>query len=233
MSIQQHPQAPRPPENKGWENGYPPRPPSIRRKSGLETPLLARLDREGSRLVVAPPKWYDMLICGTFALGLYCIISPYWRGPSYVGDVFSLAGWAMLLAGVLALLSNERLIVMLRSGQYRRIEGTGFRVRLVNGHIRELDAVVATKEPYGGLTGVTKLTGGGDVPCIYRLTLHWKGRAHPPLVLHRLEGVLPTRGGPNPHADFVRGFGADLAQKLQVGWYDNLYLNQGSPVPLV
>ncbi|MCG9896003.1 MAG: hypothetical protein MH204_11070 [Fimbriimonadaceae bacterium] len=131
-------------------------------------------------------------------------------------------GWALLGAGIWALLSSERLVVNLRQKSWTRQEGSLAAVRVTKGPLDELDALVVTVRP--------NPSGGG---VIYDLVLHWKLARRPPLPLERmplrLPGGMPTQAGAGPLVAKAADYGAWMGLPV----YDNTQAFSGSPVPWV
>lgn len=190
-----------------------------RRKAGLETPLKGRFRREGTRLSFAPPLWYDILVVACVA------------GAPLIGVLGSerlgLVAWgtalAVLFAGIWGALSSERMACDLRSRTYARLEGQGIGKRLTRGSLEELDAVVLVVQelPLQSLGGATM---------VYRLVLHWRGAACPPLVIGR-RVVNVARGTPlQARAGPLFALGQHYAAALGVRFFDNSSFL--SPAPL-
>lgn len=213
------------PEQHGNQEGWGSR--TSRWKVGLETPLQGRLWRE-TRLIFAPPLWYDILTWGCIVVGgliflSFCVpvidmimtpvgfLKQLWLGP------------ALVLAGLWGQLSNERMTVDLKNKSYARREGQGLFKRVIKGRVSDIDAVVATTEIYPIPSGVGQTV-------IYRVVLHWKGHQHPPLAV-AIQTVNLSLGAPlNSAAGKILAEGASHARMMGVPFYDNTYFVGGGPI---
>jgi len=189
-----------------------------RRKVGLETPLIGRFVGEDRRLVFAPPAWYESLV-------LACLVgSVVWLVWSWTqGFGFNLVAVAVLLSGLWAALSSERIVFDLRSGTFLRREGQGLFKRIDRGPLTEIDAVVLTTEVYP-----VSVIGGQLM--IYRLLIHWKGARLPVFVAERQEATVPAGEPMNRFAGGMLQRGQRYAKALGVPFYDNSYYASPPPV---
>lgn len=196
-----------------------------RNKSGLETPLCGRLVGE-KKLVFAPPSWYDTLVvcCLVFGVGqplltwlgiLNGVLSTIWLGP------------AVLLAGIWAVISQERMTIDIRSKTYMRLEGSGMLKRVSRGPISDLDALVLISQQHV-LQG--KLVMPGQTGVTYRLVLHWKGRKMPPLIVEQETSAVALGGPLNANAGRIFQTGSVYAKVMEVRYFDNSYYHQNSPL---
>jgi len=197
---------------------------SSRFKFGLETPLEGRYVGEDKKLVFAPPQWYDKLVGSCLVLGFLSVLSsPFGFGGGFFFDGTSRfwVGLSVALAGLWALLSNERLICDLGSRQYSRWEGKGPFKHVSRGSLDELDAIVliASQQATPTLNGV-----------IYRLVLHWKGSRLPLLVVGQWSVSLSPGSPLNSGAGPVVALGSRFAKSLRVPFFDNSYFHSPGPV---
>ena len=198
--------------------------PPKRFKSGLETPLKIRFLNEDLRIVFAPPEWYDrlvllcvlagslMAISGLLGLGPQIFLDPVWR---------IWTGAAVVLAGVWAALSNERMWCDVRARTYVRLEGQGPLKSVSRGPLADLDAIVLLAESTFAATG----------PAVtYRLVVHWKNAKLPLLVIS--QSTFPhSPGTPLNYAsaNLVQQ-GLRTSKAIGVPFFDNSYFH--SPAPL-
>lgn len=196
-----------------------------RNKSGLETPLRGRLVGE-KRLVFSPPAWYDILVVCCLGFGVaqplltwlgffQGVLSSIWLGP------------AVFLAGVWAVISQERMTVDIKSKTYMRLEGSGMLKRVSRGPLSDLDALVLISQQHV-LQG--KLTLPGQTGVTYRLVLHWKGRKMPPLIVEQETAAVALGGPVNAGAGRIYQAGAVYSKVLEVRYFDNSYYHQNSPL---
>lgn len=187
-------------------------------KVGLETPLQGRFVGE-SRLVFAPPRWYDLLVWACLVCGPVTALpfAPVPLDP----DTRRWVGAAVFLAGVWALLSNERMSVDLRSRSYVRLEGQGLFKRLTRGRLDEIDAVVVVTEAPARAMGAA---------LVHRTVLYWKGGRLPPLVAEQLVVPGAPVGALNAQAGPIVGRAARYAHALGLPFFDNSHFL--SPEPL-
>jgi hypothetical protein len=204
MPGQQPPQPP--PQNRpGPPPGGPSEPPGPggpegrpgakpRSKGGLEPLMEGRFFGENRLLVFSPKRLENILVAACLILGpIQSLLA--WSGFFAAGP---LALWwlgvAVFLAGCWAVLSAERLVCLLQEGTYVRKEARG--LRITRGKLSELDALSVVAEDLGRLSGF-----GHTTAAAFRIVLHWKGGAHPPLVLaredHRISSIseLPVKAG--------------------------------------
>lgn len=190
-----------------------------RRKGGLETPLVGRFSRENTRLVFAPPLWYDGLVLLCILAGLVFSVTNFVGGDG----VWAFISLLVFLAGIWGALSNERMVCDLRSRTYARLEGQNFfQKRITKGSMDELDAIVLMAEnaPLQGQV-------------IYRLVIYWKGMRQPLLVVER-DPQRATPGMPiNYRAGRLLQRGSVYAQHMRLPFYDNSHLQGRSPVPVL
>lgn len=195
-------------------------------KAGLETPLEGRFWRE-TRLIFAPPVWYDVLTWGCLVVGALAFLSMFVWELDLVfrvvpGHVRIWLGPVVCLAGLWGQLSSERMTVDLKTRVYARREGQGAFKRSIRGSLDEIDAVVAMTEVYP-LSAISQVV-------IYRLVVHWKGQRQPLLVVAREQATLGPGAPLNSAAGGLVAKGARFAQAMGVGFYDNTYF--ASPAPL-
>lgn len=189
-------------------------------KVGLETPLVGRFVREDQGLVFAPPLWYERLVLACLTGGpLLAVVGLFW--PELTGRLDTpaavLTGGAVFLAGVWALLSNERLHVDLKNRRYVRWEGTGLVKRRTKGSVDALDALVLLSEVRLGLV-------------VHRLVLHWKGSAEPLLVVAQQRATFDPQRPLGSTASGLLGQGQRYAAALRVNYFDNSHFHSPEPV---
>ncbi len=197
-------------------------------RTGLETPLAGRFFRE-TRLMFAPSPAYDVLVVACVVVGLGFVFWALRGGgiPVFGGGFrLILLGVAVVLAGLWAAASNERMYCDLAKGSYVRLEGQGLFKRWVSGSLAELDALVllAEEQPLHSL-------GGRSV--VYRLVLHWKDARQPLLVVERRASSLARGTAINSGAAPILAAGARYAKALGVAYYDNSYFHSPCPVPVL
>lgn len=212
------------PEPRGTEGGQNL---SARWKNGLETPLEGRFWRE-TRLVFAPPVWYDVLTWGCVAMGAWGILSLFVPGVSFLWGFWMpfwrlVLGALLLLAGLWGQFSSERMTVDLKARQWARREGQGLFKRSVRGRLDEIDAVVATTEIYPLQAGLTKVV-------VYRLVVHWKGQRHPLMVVMRRQANVGPGQALNFGAGDLLAKGAAFARAMGVPFFDNTYFSSDAPI---
>jgi hypothetical protein len=189
----------------------------------LETPLEARFQGEGRRLLVAPPEAYlnfvrAVMLAGAVAIALG--IAP--NAPFGLPQSWWLfVGLMVLGAATLAYLSLNSVRFDLKEGTYARRQGPGLLPHVYRGRLADLDALVLVSEP--GLAGLA---------VTYHLVLHWKGGA-PPLVLRSEPRQLAPGMPLNAAAGGMQALGLQFAQALRVPFYDNAHLPGSNPVPLL
>lgn len=189
-----------------------------RRKIGLETPLVGRFIGENRRLLFAPPAWYESLVLACISGAIVWIVWSWTQGFG-----FNLVAVAVLLSGIWAALSSERITFDLRSRTFLRREGQGLFKRIERGSLGEIDAVVLTTEVYP-----VSVIGGQLV--IYRLLVHWKGARLPVFVAERQESTVPAGEPMNRFAGGMLQRGQRYAHALGVPFYDNSHF--ASPPPI-
>lgn len=204
-------------------------PTSWRSKTGLEPPLFARLTRENRRLVIAPPVWYDRLVQICFIGGLifgYLGLSHNRLIPPDFFEWSQYVGFAVAIAGVLAMVSNERMTCNLTHRTYSRLEGQGIFRKIVNGSLQELEALVlmATPTPYP--TDVGRAVD-------YRLVLYWKGHKEPIFVVEFHRAPWPSHMPINGNAGFLYQQGVQLSKVLGVPFVDRSMVPAPVPLPFI
>lgn len=200
-------------QQRGFENQGPYIIP--RRKSGLETPIVGRFYRESTRLIFAPPVWYDALVLACIVGGVGVMAWCFMGGESWWFFIAILVA----IAGFWGALSNERMSCDLRKRTYARLEGQRLFKRVTRGSLDELDAVVLTAEEAPLQLSV-----------IYRLVIHWKHQRHPLLIVDR-ERVAAVPGMPlNYGAQNILQRGARYAQALGLPFYDNSHIRGRAPI---
>ena len=191
-----------------------------RRKVGLETPIVGRFIGENRKILFAPPIWYDALVAACI-IGSIVVVIFRLTVQRQLDFIFIAVG----LAGVWAALSNERLMVDLRSRTYMRREGKGIVKRYFRGSLSEIDAVVLTTELYPFAVATEQVV-------IYRLLIHWKNQRQPVFVASRLQAQI-TKGGPiNSRAGTLAVLGQQYASALGVPFFDNSYFDSPAPIPV-
>ncbi|MCA0360543.1 MAG: hypothetical protein LCH41_05770 [Armatimonadetes bacterium] len=195
-----------------------------RSKNGLETPLSGRIWRE-TRLIFAPPTWYDILTIGCLVFGAVVFFLSF--TSTVIGGfgpwIFIWLGPVVFLAGLWGQLSSERMTCDLRGRRYTRREGQGVFKRFAAGGLDELDALVLMAE-----LGPSVLGAGATVT--YRLVLHWKGNRMPLLIVEQGTYSIMHGSPINSSAGKLAQQGALYARLLQIPFYDNSYYH--SPEPL-
>ncbi len=187
-----------------------------RKKTGLETPLKGRFSKENRRLIFAPPQWYDTLVICCFLVGASMFL---------LGPFFAFFGSLFFASGVWAVLSNERITFNLTERSYVRLEGQSVLKHRVQGQIAELDALVLLAEEI-------PLTLIGQRSVVYRLVLHWKGGAHPLLVLERESHTVLSSAPLNSADQAICHRGQQYARALGLTFYDNSYFSSPAPLPM-
>ena len=199
---------------------------SSRLKVGLETPLQPRLWRE-SRLIIAPPRWYDNLTyaCLLFgALGFIDAILQIDFIPNLLpAPVLIWAAPLVFVAGLWAQLSNERMTLDQRSQTYSRREGQGVFKRITRGKFEDIDALVllAEQEPIKVFD---------SNPVTYRLVLYWKAHREPLMIIRQETVGVPPGAAINAGNIKLLSQGQFYARFIGVPFYDNSYFH--SPEPL-
>lgn len=193
-------------------------------KVGLETPIVGRYVGEDKKLVFAPPKWYDNLIIVCVIGGFLSMVSSLLGiGPAFFLDSTwrFWTGISVFLAGLWALLSNERLVCDLRSRQYIRWEGKGPFKHVSRGRLEDLDALVliASQIATPVATGVQ-----------YRLVLHWKGSRLPHMVVGQFLFTPPPGAPLNSGAGPLVALGSQYSASLRVKFFDNSYFHSPGPI---
>lgn len=199
---------------------------SPRRKSGLETPLAGRFFRE-TRLLFAPPVWYDVLVVASTALGGLLVFGALGGlGIPLFGGGFRLLllGTAVGLSGLWAAASNERMHCNLSSRTYARLQGQGVFKRWVKGSLDELDALVLIS---------TEVATVGSRVVDYRLVLHWKNASQPILVVEQRRVTLGVGQPLNSRVGDLLARGQRYASAMKLGYYDNSYFHSPAPVPVL
>lgn len=166
-------------------------------------------------MVFAPPYWYDGLVIACFVGGTVIF---------FIGGFMSFIGFLVFCAAIWAVLSNERIACNMALGTYARMEGQGLVKRFVKGSLRDLDALVLITED-------VPVPVMGPRTVIYRLVLHWKGSALPPLVVEREMRSISGGGPLNAAAGLILSRGQRYARALGIPFYDNSYYASPSPLP--
>lgn len=209
------------------ERHTPERPQLIRTrtKGGLETPLVGRLWRE-TRLIFAPPLWYDILTYGCLAAGAGFFAMAVFGIPFliFAPEILLWMGPLVFFAGLWGQLSSERMTCDTKTRMYARREGQGAFKRITRGPIAELDAVVlmAERDPFR-----STLVGQ---PVTYRLVLYWKLGKEPLLVIGTEHCVLGLGQAVNAGAGQIARAGAGYARILGLPFYDNSYFLSAEPL---
>lgn len=196
-----------------------------RSKLGLETPLSSRLVRE-TRIVVAPPRWYDFLTWASIIFGgLLFLLALTGNGflffPSYV---LIWAGPLVAFAGVWGQLSSERMTLDLKTRMYARREGQGLFKRIIRGQLAELDAIVILAEHDYRATAII----GQQIT--YRLVLYWKSNRQPLLIMDSQTATLLGGQPVNSHSGNLAQKGNTWARLIQLPFYDNSYFLSQEPL---
>lgn len=195
----------------------------------LETPLFGKFANEDRILVFSAPTAYHALIracvvggAGGAVYGLaseaFGIDTPFY--PMW----WFYTGLAVALAGVLAAFSLVMIRFDLRSGAYRRRDGSHGFGRATQGPLADLDALVLIAEPNARMVanGVT-----------YHLVLHWKGGKETPMVVQADTRALPHGQPLNLGAQALRERGIKYAQALKVPFYDNAHFASPCPTRMI
>ena len=196
-----------------------------RSKGGLETPLSGRLWRE-TRLIFAPPIWYDVLTYTCLAAGAILFLFAI-TGRSFLifyPEILIWAGPLVFFAGLWGQLSSERMTCDTRTKMYARREGQGLFKRIIRGSLAELDAIVLVSER--DIMAPTLI--GQRV--VYRLVLHWKNGKEPILVIGSDATTLVQSQPVNAKAGNLAQIGGRFAHILGVPFYDNSYFLSGEPL---
>jgi hypothetical protein len=201
-----------------------------RSKTGLETPIFGRYAKENTRLIFAPPRWYDLLVLLCIGGGSFLFLGSFLFASigifNYLGGVATFTGLAVLLAGVWGALSNERLVCDLRNKTYARLEGQGFFKRVSKGSLQELQGIVLMSQQI-------QIPGLSGLPVVYRLVLYWKHSKEPLLVLARDERSIGAGQPINVAAGTIAQFGHHYAQHLGIPFYDNSHVNSAGPLAAI
>lgn len=196
-----------------------------RSKLGLETPLSSRLVRE-TRIIIAPPLWYDILTWASIAFGSVLTLFALTGNSIFFFPTYVLiwAGPLVAFAGVWGQLSSERMTLDLRTKMYARREGQGLFKRIIRGPLTELDAIVLLAENDYRTTAII----GQSIT--YRLVLHWKNGRHPLLIMD--SQTVTIRGGQaiNSQAGGLAQKGAAWSRFLALPFYDNSYFLSQEPL---
>ncbi len=179
---------------------------------------------ENKRLFFSPPLWYDVLSIGCIFLGGLVVVSGWVSIPILdIFEAFRVAAIFVVVAGLWAMLSSERMLIDLRQRTYTRREGAGPFKRNIRGSLDEIDAIVLIASmavlPTGIFTNVT-----------YRLVMHWKGNKEPILVLERADRSFPASNGIHGGNQSILARGMRYAKETKVPFFDNSYF--ASPNPL-
>jgi hypothetical protein len=197
----------------------------MRNKGGLETPLSGRLWRE-TRLIFAPPLWYDALTYACLAIGAFAFFNALTGNSLLIFGpaVLIWAGPLVFLAGLWGQLSSERMTCDTKSRTYARREGQGLFKRIIRGPLSELDAIVliSEKELFSATLGGQSIT--------YRLVLHWKNAKEPILVVGSETTLLGPGQPPNARAARIAQTGAMYARILGIQFFDNSYFFSAEPL---
>lgn len=207
-------------ENRGLGEGARLHPPQ--RKIGLETPLVGRFWGENKRLVFSPPNWYQGLVIGCFIVSLYVLFGRsvgWFRVPWFLSANW--LGWAVLGAGVWALMSMEYAVFDLKSKTYFRREGGGIFKRTRRGSTTEIDAVVVYCSQY--------LHGMAGQNVVYRTVIHWKNARVPLLLTERQMSALPPGAPLNYAAGPILVRAQRYAEAMSVKYFDNTYFHSPTP----
>lgn len=185
---------------------------------------MGRFIGEDKKLVFAPPHWYDGLV-------MICLVGGALVAASGLFvrwlDGFGLPEWrlwtgiAVVLAGVWAALSNERMTCDLRARTFHRLEGKGPLKRWTRGRLNDLDAVVLLSE--------AKILPTGPV-VVYRIVLHWKGSRMPLLVVGQSLHSLAAGASLNHMAGPMAALAHRYSSVLGLPFFDNAHFH--SPEPL-
>lgn len=215
----------KPQEPYRYENpnlGQPIRP---RAKIGLETPLVGRFWGENKRLIFAPPLWYDWFVVLVVLLGLWMIATAKWGTPPFQDPYWFLwVGICVLGAGVLALLSSERMVLDLRQRTYWRREGQGPFKRTTRGRLDELDAFVLQASEYP--LGLNRTV-------IYRVVIFWKGHKEPCFIGDRQSMSIGGGAPLNAGAGMLLQKAMRYSKEAQLPLFDNSYFHSPDPLRLI
>lgn len=198
---------------------------SSRSKGGLETPLSGRLWRE-TRLIFAPPLWYDILTYACLAIGAFMFLCAIIGLPIllFPPEILIWFGPLVFFAGLWGQLSSERMTCDLKARTYARREGQGLFKRIVRGPLTDLDAVVLLAErDYMAPTLIGQRI-------VYRIVVYWKNGKEPLLIIGT-DYAIPGPGQPvNIGAGKLAHNGAQFARFLNIPFYDNSYFLSGEPL---
>ena len=195
----------------------------------LETPLFGRFSNEDRLLVFSAPVAYHTLVrscvIGGSVASVYGLLAPVigYETPFYP-SWWLYTGAAVALSGVLAAYSLVMIRLDMKSGTYKRREGSRGFGTTTSGPLSDLDALVMIAEPNSRMTpnGVT-----------YHLMLHWKGGKEPPMVLQQDTRPLPVGQPLNIWAQPLRERGMHYAKALKIPFYDNAHFASACPVRLM
>lgn len=178
---------------------------------------------ENKRLIFAPPLWYDWLVISVTAGGLIAALVG-WSGnvPMLYPSWWLFTGLAVFVAGVLALLSSERMTIDLRQRVYWRREGQGPFKRLTRGSIQEIDALVLQASEYPAPSMNGRLI-------VYRLVFYWKNNKEPLLITERHEASVGFMQPLNSGAAPLAQRGVRYAKEMNIPFFDNAHINTPDP----
>ncbi|MBL8068073.1 MAG: hypothetical protein JNM28_06465 [Armatimonadetes bacterium] len=196
-----------------------------RSKGGLETPLVGRLWRE-TRLIFAPPLWYDILTYSCLATGaaLFAMAIAGWPLLLLSPEILIWTGPLVFFAGLWGQLSSERMTCDLESRVYTRREGQGLFKQITRGSLADLDAAVLLAD-----RNLMRSTLVGE-PVTYRLVLYWKQGKEPLLVIGTEHVSLGPGQAVNAGAGRMAQTGAGYARILGLPFFDNSYFLSDGPL---
>lgn len=191
----------------------------------LETPLGGRFLKEKRILFFGPPPWYMQLMWATVGGGIAFILWGLFLQVTQRGSPFYF-GWVgvmLLMAGIWAFGSLQRITFDLRTKTYRRWHGPGFLPRLYAGPLESLHSMVLMAEDKFLPTGRT---------VVYRLVLYWKNPREPLMVVQQQSVPLPTNMPINAAVHAIGSAGWEYAQALGIPWQDISQTHQPCPIPV-
>jgi hypothetical protein len=195
----------------------------------LQTPLHGRFQGENKRLVFAPPEWYFWLI---YATGIAALLFgahgvdllrsdlPLLNNP----PICKLTSALLVMAGIFAYVSLERMTVDLQERRYRRWFGKSFLPGYAAGRMDEFEAIVVEAQELIGRVG--RQVG-------YRIVLVWKGMRLPVMVVEEVSVSLDPGYPLHAGAGATLARAASFASALGVPLVDRSMMSSPNPIKLV
>jgi len=191
----------------------------------LETPLSGRFLKENRILFFGPPPWYLQLTWATCGAGGAFIFFGLVQQIAHQGSPFYF-GWVglmLLMAGLWAFASLQRITFDMRTKTYRRWHGPGFLPRLFTGAVESLHSMVLMAEDRVSPVGRA---------VTYRLVLYWKNPREPLMVVQQqtvnLQPGMPINAG----VQAIGSAGWEYAKALGIPWQDLSHTSHPCPIPV-